>query len=156
MNFSQHVKDILRHPEFQQLNQFPHHRPLTTYDHSIHVAYLSYRWAVRLAPFLRIDVRSATRAALLHDFYLYDWHQPRPEGQKWHGFHHPTIACQNAKNHFALNKKEQHIILCHMWPLTLHRVPQSREAWLVMLADKWVSMDEFKNKVLKKSGNFLN
>lgn len=146
MKFSGLVKDILDHPEFRQLDNFPHHRPFSILDHSIHVAYLTFRWSTRLKRTLHIDVRSATRAALLHDFYLYDWHVPRPDGTRWHGFRHPAIACRNAKRCFALNEKEQNIILSHMWPLT-HRWPGSREAWLVTLADKTVTMHEFRMKL---------
>ena len=78
---------------------------------------------------------------MLHDFYLYDWHKPE-EAQPLHGFRHPATALRNARKHFALNKVEENVIISHMWPLTLRKVPRCREAALVCLADKICSLHE--------------
>lgn len=146
MDFDELTRDILEHPEFKKLADFPHHYPFTIWEHSLHVAELTYRWACKLNKCTPIDIRSATRGALLHDFYLYDWHVPRPDGSRWHGFRHPRIACQNAERCFAVNLKEREIILNHMWPLTI-ALPSCSEAFLVSFADKMVSILEFFMKI---------
>lgn len=146
MNFNDLTKDILEHPEFQQLANFTHHHPFSILEHSLNVAHLTYTWAYRLNRVIKIDVYSATRGALLHDFYLYDWHVPRPDGSRWHGFRHPRIACQNAERCFDLNLKEKGIILSHMWPLTVPW-PSNLEAFLVTFADKTVTLQEFFLKI---------
>jgi hypothetical protein len=49
---------------------------------------------------------------------------------------------KHASEVFHVGKKEQDIIRTHMWPLTLHTVPRSREAVIVCMADKWCSLQE--------------
>ena len=85
------------------------------------------------------DERELVRGALLHDYYLYDWHEPHG---KLHGFSHPAVALNNAKRDFDLSSKEQNIIASHMWPLTISKFPKSREAVLVGIADKLCSAKE--------------
>lgn len=145
LDLSEHVQCIINHEEYQQLARFIHHRPFTTLEHSLRVAQIAYNWSIRLERKLNLDTHSVTRGALLHDFFLYDWHQPRPDKSRWHGFRHPRIACQNAERCFVLNEKEKDIILSHMWPLT-PRLPKTREAFLVMVADKMASIQEFRFK----------
>lgn len=87
---------------------------------------------------IRVNYENLILGALLHDFYLYDWHNHVDEGVL-HGFAHPHIACKNAAMRFHVNAEVQHIITTHMWPLTLRFVPRSREAVIVCLADKYCS-----------------
>ena len=145
LSLSERVEDILNHEEYKQLASFTHHRPFTTLEHSIRVAQIAYNWSIRLERTIKLDTQAITRGALLHDFFLYDWHHMRPDGARWHGFRHPRIACQNAERCFSLSEKEKDIILSHMWPLTVRR-PRSREAFLVMMADKMASIQEFRFK----------
>ena len=145
MNLSDQVHDILNNEEYQQLASFTHHKPFTTLEHSLRVAQIAYNWSIKLEKALNLDTYAITRGALLHDFFLYDWHELRPNGSRWHGFRHPRIACQNAERCFSISEKEKDIILSHMWPLT-PRIPHSREAFLVMMADKMASIQEFRYK----------
>ncbi|MGN0707810.1 MAG: HD family phosphohydrolase, partial [Faecalibacterium sp.] len=85
--------------------------------------------------------------ALLHDFYLYDWHRRSTfhglhRLLEMHGFSHPSHALVNAKQYFQITPKEQNIISCHMWPLTFRHVPRCREAVIVCLADKYCAVIE--------------
>ena len=79
-------------------------------------------------------------AALLHDYFLYDWHDKDPS-HRLHGFTHPRRALENAAADWELTDRERDIILHHMFPLT-PLPPRSREAWLVCLADKLCAVQE--------------
>lgn len=83
---------------------------------------------------------SMIRGALLHDYFLYDWHDGKRE--RWiHGFTHPMKAYKNAKSEINLNRLERDIIIKHMFPLTI-LPPRYLESWIVTFADKYVSAVE--------------
>ena len=50
------------------------HGAVTTFAHSIRVACLAVWMADRLHLWDKVDLQSLVRAALLHDYFLYDWH----------------------------------------------------------------------------------
>ena len=72
--FAQMTEDIVCHPMFLQLRHCAHHGGENSlYVHSLDTARCAFRLARRFH--LREDrVRAVTRAALLHDFFGYDWH----------------------------------------------------------------------------------
>lgn len=119
------------------MNDHIQHGTTTTLQHCLSVMYASCAFASRLH--LRVNYRDLAVGALLHDFYLYDWHHHQEKKGSLHGFPHPYTACRNAKRHFQINRKVQHIIRCHMWPLTFRHVPHSREAVIVCMVDKYCS-----------------
>ena len=108
------------------------HGSTSVYEHSVKVAYTSLYFARRFR--LNIDEKSLIRGALLHDYFLYDWHD-KANGHHWHGFTHPGTALHNASEDWKLTPVEREIIKKHMFPLT-PIPPTCREAWLVCLADK--------------------
>lgn len=121
-----------------QMKQYIQHGSTTTYDHCLSVARMSY--GISRGLHLHTNERELVRGALLHDYFLYDWHSYRGP---LHGVHHPDTALRNAARDFEdLTPRERNIILSHMWPLTPFAVPRSREAALVCLADKLVSIRE--------------
>ena len=107
--------------------------------HSIAVAYISYRIASYLK-FLKFKNEELVRGALLHDYFLYDWHD-RGAAIKLHGFFHPRHALENAQADFELSKVERDIILKHMFPLTI-LPPRYKESMLVSFVDKLCSVYE--------------
>ena len=123
----------------QKMKQFIQHGKITTYEHAESVTKLSYWINKRLH--LNADEHVLTVGAFLHDYYLYDWHET-DEGNGLHGFSHSRTARRTAVAHFGICKRTQSVIETHMWPLTFTKVPRSREAWIVCLADKWVSTRE--------------
>ena len=123
-------------PRVERMKDFTQHKGNTTYRHCYGVALSSFRLAQWLG--WRIDEPTLARGAMLHDFHLYT----RQKSDLGHLFRHPRLALANAEAAFALNDKERNIILSHMWPLTLTRPPRSREAVLVMLADKYCALRE--------------
>lgn len=117
---------------FSQMERFRQHGGVSVCQHCIAVAYLSCRIACRLH--IPVDFRSLIRGALLHDYFLYDWHDPDPR-HRLHGLRHSGFALRNAQADFSLTPREANIIARHMFPLN-PAPPTCREAWIVCLADK--------------------
>lgn len=134
--------EIITSEEFLQEKNFSHHGNISVYEHSIQVA----RYSVFLADKMKknIDRQSLIRGALLHDYYLYDWHI-RDKSHRLHGLFHAKTSYNNASRDFDINQIEKDIILRHMFPLNLIP-PKTQEGWLVCLADKIVSIEELSSK----------
>lgn len=113
--------------------QFMQHGNVSVFEHCVAVCLYS----IKIAKLLRIryDLEALIRGALLHDYFLYDWHVNDDPNRRLHGFFHPSVALENALEDYDLSRKEQDIIKHHMFPLTIIP-PMCREAWLVCLADK--------------------
>lgn len=146
------VSDILRHPVFLSMDHYKQHGKTSCKEHCIRVSYLSYRICRKMD----WNYRSAARAGLLHDLFLYDWHtHARETGNYFHGLTHPKVAARNAALHFSLTDQEQNIILRHMWPLTLIP-PDSKEGFSIVYADKYCSLAEvtgnLAHRILDKTG----
>ena len=144
------VKDILCSDIFKKTDEFVQHGSTSTMEHSIDVSYTTYSVCKKL----NLNYKSAARAALLHDFYLYDWHRPVKEtGAFLHGLTHPFKAAKNAKKYFNITNMEAGMIKTHMFPLT-PLPPLSPEGWVLTIADKSVSINEIiKNmKKITRSG----
>lgn len=142
--------DILDSDEMQREHGFMQHGHTSCYTHSINVACASLWLAERLR--MRVDRRSMVRGALLHDFFLYDWHDPDPS-HRMHGFRHPGRALRNAERSFDLNRIERNVIHRHMFPLT-PIPPRFKEGMLVCLADKLCAINETlcKSRLLRRIG----
>lgn len=123
---------ILQSAGMEQEKGYIQHRAVSCYLHSFFVAYMSVWLAKRFR--IRVHLRSLVRGALLHDYFLYDWHIKDPN-RKAHGFSHAAAALQNAERDFALNAVERDVIARHMFPLNL-TPPRYRESILVCIADK--------------------
>lgn len=136
--FLRYIEDILQQEEVRFMDTFLQHGTISCLQHSLVVSYYSYAFVKKFH--IPCDERSLVRGALLHDYFLYDWHDDEA-WHKWHGFRHPNFALQNAKRDFILTKREQDIIKKHMWPLTLVP-PLHRESWIVTSVDKTSSLLE--------------
>jgi len=130
------IRDLLDHEMVLSMKKYIHHSSINCLEHSIYVSYSSYLICKRMF----IDYRSAARGGLLHDFFLYDWHEEKPYSGL-HGFIHPRVALQNANKYFHLNKLEKEIIQKHMWPLTI-APPLFKETYVVVLIDKYCALME--------------
>jgi uncharacterized protein len=126
------AKPILLDPEYQTLKGYIAHSDFTVYDHSLLVAERSFLYAKK--KHLVLDYSSLVRGALLHDYYLYDWHKSH-KGHRLHGFRHPAWGLHNAMLRYDLNPVERNIIRSHMFPLTFCHWPHFREAWIVFHFD---------------------
>lgn len=130
------ICDLIRDEAVQSMNKYIQHSDINCFEHSLNVSYISYL----ICRYLGFDYKSAARGGLLHDFFLYDWHNTKPENGL-HGLVHPRIALNNAMERFILNEIEMDIIEKHMWPLTI-KLPKYKETYVVLLADKYCSIME--------------
>ncbi len=133
--FNQIISEIIENDKINQLKKMSHHG-INRFDHSLSVAYFSYK----LAKYLKLDYKQAARGGMLHDFF------ETPEG---HGVkvcfksivEHPDIALNNAKSIFSLREKEEDIIVTHMFPFGKH-IPKCGESWVVNCVDKFLTLCE--------------
>ena len=91
--FQNLIQKIISSKEYQTMKHHRHHVKSNTFDHSIKVAYLCYRHHKRFHS--KMNLEELIRGALLHDYYLYDWHEKDPS-HRFHGFTHPKRALANA------------------------------------------------------------
>ena len=103
------IKDIITNDTVKEMKNYKQHYDVTTYEHCINVAYISYRICKKL----NWDYESMARAAMLHDLFLYDWRKSKKKLnlKGYHAFVHPKIALENASKLYDLNDKEKDIII---------------------------------------------
>ncbi len=133
------VDNILGNKEFKTLKNIEHHG-VNRFDHSVKVAYYSYK----VAKFLNLDYHKTAKAALLHDFFLSDDNRTVKE-RIISTFVHPKKAVQKSEEYFNLCPKEKNIIEGHMFPIN-YRVPKYAESWVVNIVDKSVAIGELSQK----------
>ena len=135
--FEELIIDIISNKTVQQMKNYRQHYDTNCFDHCYMAAYYCYKICKKL----KLDYKSATRAAMLHDLFLYDWRERQPDRKGLHAFTHGKTACDNACKLFELNNKEKDIILKHMWPVTLS-IPKSIEGFILTLVDKYCAISE--------------
>lgn len=135
--FENIISDLISNSTVQEMDKYRQHYNTSCLEHCYNVAYYNYKICKKLG----LDYVSATRAGMLHDLFLYDWRKPQPGRKRLHAFHHPRIALTNAKKIFELNKKEEDIILKHMWPLTII-LPKYKESYIITISDKLCALQE--------------
>ncbi|MGI6529719.1 MAG: putative ABC transporter permease [Clostridia bacterium] len=137
--FEELVREYFEHEIVLQMDKYIQHGNTTTLEHCENVAWISYLINQKLN--LNADEKALVEAAILHDLFLYDWHEEDSE-RKLHGFHHAEIACNNAVKYFNISEKERHAIRSHMWPLNITRIPKNKEALIICIADKYCALVE--------------
>ena len=135
-------KGIILTDEAQEMKKFTQHGDTSVFEHAVSVAKYSLIYATVIEKYFgkKIDRQSLVRGALLHDYFLYDWHE-KNKGHGLHGFTHPGTAADNAERDFDLNDLEKDIIRKHMFPLT-PIPPKHIESAIVCIADKWCALCE--------------
>jgi len=144
------VKDLLDDEVVSQMKNFTHHYSTTRYQHCINVSYYNYLVCRKLG----LNSRSAARAGMLHDLFLYDWREvPKKRGDLPHGMKHPKVALENAQQYFELGKREKDMIERHMWPLTV-KFPKYAESYVIVVIDKYTAMLELGTHCGRKLRSF--
>ena len=116
--------DLLAHPKVVETQQHMHHS-ISKHEHLARTARISYK----LARVLRADIRICVRAAMIHDI------DSRLGTLATHG----GIAARWAAEQGEC-AEVCHAIETHMYPFGPK--PQTREAWVVSLADKAASLTD--------------
>ena len=132
-NIKENLKKLLKDKEYLSMKKNIQHGTTNCILHSIAVTHFSLMVASRLH--IKVNYNSLVFGALLHDYFLYDWHE-KDNCHKWHGFRHPGFALKNAQKKWDLNEIEKDVIKKHMFPLTLFHVPKYIESLIVCLVDK--------------------
>ena len=127
------INDIIDNEDFKKLQNEKHHYCTNRYDHSCNVALKTYK----LCKKLKLDYVSATRAALVHDFF-YDEDFPSHSKKVLHHYKHAII---NASKIIDLDEKQKAMIASHMFPVG-GKIPRSKEAIVLDLCDDAVSIKE--------------
>ena len=135
------VRPLCENEKVLSMDGLKQHGGTSCLVHSLAVAYYSLVFVSALG--IRCDRKSLVRGALLHDYFLYDWHVKETRtAHRLHGFTHPGAALCNARKDFDLNEIESNIIARHMFPLT-PKPPRFRESLVVCLIDKYCAVAEF-------------
>lgn len=133
--FVELIKDYYESDGIKQMDEYIQHGRTTTLEHCENVAWISYLINEKLH--LNADEKELIEAAMFHDLYLHD----RNDGdatRKINGGENSDIA----SNKSGMHQKEQETIRSHMWPLNIVKIPKSREAMIIYLADKYCALIE--------------
>lgn len=143
--FQDIIKEIMENPKVQEMKKYKVHGNTSCLSHCYDVAYYAYKFCKKKG----WDYKSAARAGLLHDFYLYDW-RIKNSHKRPHAYTHPRVAYNNAKQQFKLNSCEKDIILTHMWPVTFFTIPLYYESLVITIIDKQCATAEFFKSIKSK------
>lgn len=135
--FNEIIKDIKINETVLKMNNYRQHYNTSCYEHCLFVSYYTYFICKKL----HLDFKSAARASMLHDLFLYDW-RFKNNRKGFHAFTHPKTSLENSCNLFELNDIEKDIILNHMWPVTFYRFPKHKETYIITLTDKYSAILE--------------
>ena len=125
-------KDILDSKSIQIQKQCLQHGQRTVFEHSLAVALMCL--TINEFLHLKLNERRLIRGALLHDYFLYDWHV-KDKSHRLHGFRHPYFALENARKEYELDPVLEDMIVKHMFPL-IPIPPKYKESWVLCIADK--------------------
>lgn len=145
------ITDEIINNEYFELTKKDLHHGSSKYDHLVRVSKCSFV----LGKLFKADIKSVTRAALLHDFFF----GGRKDKEENSYLNHPKTAAINAKEYFDITPLEEEAIKTHMFhhvlikkifPFINHNEkakikdnkPRSKEGWIVCLADLLVSIRE--------------
>ena len=134
------------------------HRGSNCYLHSFKVAKKAIKKSLNRKD---VNLEVVLLGAILHDYYLYDWRKDKSKLKK-HGKNHPDVAINNAVKDFDISEEVKKVIKSHMWPINIKDYPKSKEAKIVSVSDKAVTIGEsltskkYKQKRLDKYLSYIS
>jgi uncharacterized protein len=134
--FLEIIDEFITNEKVLSMKDYIQHCNVNCFEHCLDVSHTSYKVAKKL----NLDYKSVTRAAMVHDMFLYDWHQ-KENRHSGHAYNHAKIACKNAQVEFKLSDKEKDMIEKHMWPIPL-KLPKSKEGMVLTFVDKYCTLKE--------------
>ncbi len=138
-DFDKLISEYTKNTLVNSMKNYVQHSDISTYEHCVSVA--EYSFIINRKLNLKADEKVLVTSALLHDFYLYDWHI-KSNNSKHHAKKHSFTAAKNAKDEFDVDYKIQRAIETHMWPINITQVPSSKEAWIICFVDKFCALKE--------------
>lgn len=150
-------QSFLHDEKVLRMKEISIHRGSNCYEHSFKVAKKAIKRALRHKEGT-VNLEVVLIGAILHDYYLYDWRKDRTRLKK-HGKNHPGIAIENAVRDFDISEEVKKVIKSHMWPINIKTFPNTKEARIVSLADKSVTIGEslsFKKYKANKREKYLS
>ena len=142
--FYQLIHDIINSDEFLKMSMQKHHIKTSVYDHCLKVAYLCYKHHRKYN--CKTDIKEVVRAALLHDYFLYDRinKQSGDDINRFvHLFKHPATALHNAENDYPdLTRKERNALQRHMFPI-VPIPPTTACGWMVCYYEKVAAIGDY-------------
>lgn len=143
------VDELINNETVQEMKKYRQHYETSCFTHCYMVSYYCYLICKKY----NLDYVSATKAAMLHDLFLYDWRVRQPGRKGLHAFTHGKLACENASKLFDLSQKEKDMIITHMWPVTM-KFPTCIEGFILTFVDKYCATSEtlevLKSRLLMK------
>lgn len=123
--------DLLCNDLVRSMKKYHHHREVSTHFHSVYVSYNVLKVCEKLSVQKK---REIVRAALLHDFYLYEWYTEKHDEN--HIYYHPKESVKNIEKYIGtLTPLQKNMILSHMFPTT-KVMPKYAGSWILTLTDK--------------------
>ena len=86
--FQQIIKPLISNSTVQEMKKYKQHYETSCFEHCYCAAYYCYLICKKY----HLDYKSATRAAMLHDLFLYDWRVRQPDRKGLHAFTHGQTA----------------------------------------------------------------
>lgn len=141
-------KDILNSERFKRAGSIAHHNTSVA-AHSLKTADAAWRISSWLNDHgFKVNRRDAVRASLLHDIGMTD--EAIHESVSWKkAYTHPVRGASIARTEFGARDDQVNAISRHMWPVCVIP-PKHVIGWVVLAADKCVSMQEYLGPVRKR------
>ena len=131
-------QSFLNDEKILRMKEISMHRGSNCYEHVFKVAKKAIKKSLNRK---NVNLEVVLIGAILHDYYLYDWRKNK-ELLKGHGKNHPDIAINNAVRDFGINDEVKKVIKTHMWPVNIKAYPNTKEAKIVSISDKAVTIGE--------------